>query len=79
MVETYQSPVILVSEPVAKSIKALNCEGHKGKEGNHEGHEEHKEELFFSLVAFVSFVVQGFYALCDTLKWKEEDTQKSLN
>ena len=37
------------------------------KEGNHEGHEEHEEELFFSFVALVFFVVQGFYAFCDTL------------
>ena len=29
-------------------------------------HEEHKEELFFSFVAFVFFVVQGFYAFCDS-------------
>ena len=30
-------------------------------------HKEHKEELFFSFVLFVSFVVQGFYAVCDSL------------
>ena len=29
--------------------------------------EERTEELFFSLVAFVFFVVQGFYAFCDIL------------
>ena len=34
------------------------------KEGNHE---EHKKEPFFSFVAFVFFVVQGFYAFCDNL------------
>ena len=38
------------------------------KKGNHEEHEEHKEELFSSLVVFVFFVVQGFYAFCDKLE-----------
>ena len=37
------------------------------KEGNHEERKQHKEELFSSFVAFVFFVVQGFYAFCDNL------------
>ena len=41
-------------EAVAKSLKALNHEGHKGK-----------EKLFF--VLFVSFVVPLFRAFCDAL------------
>ena len=51
MVPFFSGPfATLAFEVVAKSIKALN----------HEGHEEHKEELFFSFVLFVSFVVPFF-------------------
>ena len=52
-----------IPEGVAESTKALN----------YAEHEEHKEELFFSLVAFVSFVVQGFQAFCDTLFLREKN------
>ena len=57
-------PVLLSIFPItvifAKEVVAKGPE-----EGNHKAHKEHKEKLFFS---FVRFVVQGFYAFCDTLK-----------
>ena len=45
-------PVTLAQNSAEKSIKALIHQGTKPTRD--------KEELFFSLVAFVSFVVQGF-------------------
>ena len=41
-------------------------------------HEEHKEELFFPFVTFVFFVVQGFYAFCDTLFRGDDGCMGSL-